>query len=220
MKIGFLIPVYNEEKSINEVIQSLPGNKKDIIIVDDGSIDRTLEIAEKAGVTLLKHKQNMGKGYAHRTGFNYGLEQKYDYLITLDGDGQHNPKEISRFIERIEDKKEDIIVGVRKRSPLNMPFIRYCTNLTTSFVVSFLANCTIKDSQCGYRAISTRILKNIPLTTCNFQTESEILIKAARSGYRIGEVPISTIYREEKSKINPILDTLRFILLVFRSIWI
>ena len=219
MKIGFLIPVYNEEKTINKLIQALPGDKKDIIVIDDGSIDRTPEIAEKAGVTLFKHKQNMGKGQAHRTGFQYAIEQGYDYLITLDGDGQHNPEEVSKFIKRIEAKGEDIIVGVRRRSLRNMPIIRYLTNLATSCVVSFLAHCTIKDTQSGYRAISTKVLRNISLTTCNFQTESEILIKAARLGYKIGEVPISTIYQEENSKIRPCLDTVRFITLALKSMW-
>ncbi len=219
MKIGFLIPVYNEEKTINRLIEMLPGERKDIIVVDDGSTDKTSEIIGMTGATLLKHKQNMGKGQAHRTGFKYGVKHKYDYLITLDGDGQHNPKEVSKFIKRIENKGEDIIVGVRKRSLFNMPWIRYFTNLTTSFVVSFLSHRTIRDTQCGYRAISTKVLRKVSLATCNFQTESEILIKAAKLGYRIGEVPISTIYQKENSKISPVIDTLRFIVLAFKSIW-
>lgn len=218
LKVALLIPIYNEEKRISSLIESLPYPRKDIIIVDDGSIDNTSKVIENMGVVLLRHSRNYGKGYAHRTGFKYAVEHGYDYVITLDGDGQHNPQEIPKFIQKIEKTGADMIIGVRHRSVLNMPFIRYCTNLVTSFVVSFLAHKPIKDAQSGYRAISASVMK-IPLTTSHFETESEIIIRAARLGYKLGSVPISTIYRGESSKIKPTIDTIRFIKLAFKSIW-
>ncbi len=219
MKIMFLIPVYNEEKHIGNLLQELNYDKKDIIVVDDGSTDRTAEIVKKKGVVLLKHPNNLGKGYAHRTGFKYAVAQNYDYVITLDGDGQHNPEELLLFIKKINETAEDIIIGTRKFSLKNMPLIRLLTNLTTSFIVSLFSHKRVKDSQSGYRAISKRVLEKVRLTTCNFQTESEMIIKAARLGYHLSSVPISTLYSEEKSKIIPFLDTIRFVKLALKSIW-
>ncbi|MDI6839956.1 MAG: glycosyltransferase family 2 protein [bacterium] len=218
VRIAIIIPVYNEEQYIGDLLRDLHWNKRDIIVIDDGSQDRSGDIASEMAV-LLKHKRNFGKGYAHRTGFEYAIAKGYDYVITMDGDRQHDPKEITKFTNEINKNKADIIIGTRRRSPFNMPLIRYLTNLVTSFVVSFLAHKTIKDAQSGYRALSTRVLRGVHLTTSNFQTESEILIKAARLGYRIGSVPISTIYREEKSKMRPFIDTVRFVVLAVKSIF-
>lgn len=218
LKVALLIPAYNEERSIGTLLRNLDYDMKDVIVVDDGSKDKTGEIVKKQGAVLLKHEHNLGKGHAHQTGFKYVIAHNYDYVITLDGDGQHNPKEIPLFIKEIYKNKSDIIVGTRRYTIRKMPFVRLLTNLTTSFVVSFLAHQTIRDSQSGYRAISRKVLETVPLTTGKFQTESEILIKASRRGYRIANVPISIIYNEKSSKINPIVDTFRFILLGLRNI--
>ncbi|MDD2891091.1 MAG: glycosyltransferase family 2 protein [bacterium] len=220
MKIAFLLPAYNEEKNISNVIQNLPAHKKDIIVIDDGSKDNTSSIVEKTGVVLIKHKQNMGKGAAHQNGFNYAIKHGYDYIITLDSDGQHKPQESKRFIRQLEkNNRPDIIIGTRAYSLKNMPVLRFFTNFTTSFIVSLLAHNRIKDSQSGYRAISTEVLKKVKLTTFNYQTESEILINLGRMGYKIGAVPITIIYGVSESKINPIIDAWRFIQLTFKSIW-
>jgi len=228
MKVAIVIPAYNEEENIGALLDALERcdlewNKEevrpqDVIVVDDGSTDKTGEIASRKAI-LLKHEHNLGKGYAHRTGFKYAVANGYDYVITIDGDNQHNPEEIPIFIKEITKNERDIIIGTRKFSLNNMPLIRVLTNILTSFVVSLLSHKRVKDSQSGYRAISTKVLQEINLATGNFQTESELLIKAARIGYRIGSVPICTIYSEEKSKINPFIDTVRFIILSFKGIW-
>ncbi|MBI4722715.1 MAG: glycosyltransferase family 2 protein [Candidatus Stahlbacteria bacterium] len=131
MKVALLIPVYNEEKTIGKLIQSLnypsrsigisapdtfcvgtgPLQHKDIIIVDDGSIDSTFKVVKDMGAIVLRHTSNLGKGQAHRTGFKYALQQGYDYVITLDGDGQHLPNEMCRFLDIIEKTRKDIIIG-------------------------------------------------------------------------------------------------------------
>lgn len=220
IKIAFLIPAYNEEKNINSVIQNLPADKKNIIVVDDGSNDKTSFIVKKMGVILIRHERNIGKGAAHKTGFNYAIKHGYDYVITLDGDGQHIPQESKRFIKHLEkNRKQDIIVGTRAYSLQNMPALRFFTNFMTSLVVSILAHNKIRDSQSGYRAISTKVLKKIKLTTSNYQAELEILIKMGRMGYKIGEVPITIIYGISESKIRPYTDTMRFIQLILKSIW-
>jgi glycosyltransferase involved in cell wall biosynthesis len=219
LKIALLIPVYNESKNISKLIQRLEYPKKDIIIVDDGSTDNTYKIIEKTGVVVLKHNKNLGKGYAQRTGFEYAIKKGYEYVITLDGDGQHNPQEIPLFINRIKETREDIILGERRVSLKTMPIPRYFANLIVSFIVSFFSHQAIRDAQSGYRAISAQVMQKVPLTTSHFEMECEILIRAAKLGYRIGSIPISTIYQQEKSKIKPFIDTVRFIILAFKSIW-
>lgn len=219
LKIAFLVPVYNEKGRISNLIKRLSNERRDIIVIDDGSKDGTAKEIESTGIILLKHPSNMGKGAALKTGFIYAIANNYDYVITLDGDGQHKTEESRSFLKSLQKARIDILVGTRTYSCRNMPLDRFLTNLTTSLVVSILANRNIRDSQSGYRAISARVMRNVKLRTSNYQTESEILIKSGRLGYSIGSVPISTIYGVGKSKIRPIRDTLRFIKLVFNSLW-
>lgn len=218
MKVAIIIPAYNEEKTIEELLNRLCGYpKEDIVVIDDGSSDRTTDMVTKCGATLLKHGTNKGKGMAHRTGFAYAIMQNYDAVITMDADGQHAPEEIEYFLRKTGEA--DILVGTRSMSLANMPLLRYLTNKVTSLVVSLIASHRVFDSQSGYRYISIEVLKRVPLKTKRFQTESEILIKAGRMGFKIGAIPISTIYREEKSYINPFIDTGRFIRLAARSLF-
>ena len=218
MKIAIIIPAYNEEKNIEELLKRFKDfPRKSIIVVDDGSSDRTSSIVERYGATLLKHKKNLGKGMAHRTAFEYVLKNCFEGVVTMDADGQHTPEEIERFIKAKDSA--DILIGTRRMALANMPLERYLTNKVSSLVVSLIASQRVFDSQSGFRYISSEVLRNIPLKTRRFDTESEILIKAGRMGFKIGYVPISTIYREEKSYINPLLDTFRFIELACRSLF-
>jgi len=136
----------------------------------------------------------------------------------MDADGQHSPKDIPKFIKAIKEKKGDMIIGEREVTIRTMPFLRFLTNLWTSFIVSILGGKRVKDAQSGFRAISKEIFTSISFSTNNFQTESEIIIKAARRGFRITSVPVRTIYNESYSYIKPFLDTLRFIKLAFQSL--
>jgi glycosyltransferase involved in cell wall biosynthesis len=218
MRIAIVIPVFNEEENIEKLLKKIsPYPKEDIVVVDDGSQDQTVSIVERFGATLLTHTVNQGKGMAHRTAFSYALKNGYDGVITLDGDGQHAPEEIGNFLEAVDSA--DILVGTRSMSLSNMPLLRYLTNKVTSLTVSLIASQRILDSQSGYRYISRDVLSAVPLHTSRFQTESEILIKAGRMGFKIGIVPISTIYRQERSYINPFIDTGRFIGLAARSLF-
>ncbi|RKZ25374.1 glycosyltransferase family 2 protein [bacterium] len=216
MRFCILIPAYNEEKKIEKtlrkVMEYVP--PEDILVVDDGSRDRTREIAEKLGVNVVSHEKNMGKGMAHRTGFRWVCGHGYDAAITMDADGQHKPEELERFLHAGE---YDLVIGKRDITIRNSPVVRYWTNRTTSLITSLLAGVRVSDSQCGYRLIKKAVMEKVPLTTTRFQTETEIIVKAARMGFRIGEVPISTVYEPgRKSRINPFIDTLRFLKLAIR----
>jgi len=219
-KYGTVIPAFNAEKTLGEVIRGvcrfIP--RENVIVVDDGSKDKTSIVAEEEGVPVLKHSENMGKGSALKTGFDYLLKSsKIVAIFTIDSDGQHDPAEIPSFIEVFETKGADIIIGNRMNEIKNMPAIRKFTNRTTSAIISRIAGCNISDSQSGYRLISRRVLEKIELVTGRYDTESEILIKAGREGAKIESVPIKTIYADEVSSINPLRDTIRFLSLVIRS---
>ena len=217
---GVIIPAYNEREHIAGVILSLkeifpPGN---IVVVDDGSGDGTAKTARSTGAVVIEHPENRGKGAALRSGFEYFTRKTaIRGVFTLDADGQHDPSEISGFIERFNEAGADILIGNRMDSTENMPLVRKLTNRFTSMVISRRAGCRIEDSQSGYRLIRNSLLSRIDLVTEHFETESEILIKAGREGATIGSVPISTIYATEESKINPLRDTVRFFKLVMKS---
>ncbi len=218
-KIAVIIPAYNEEAFIGKLVQDLRSKVDKIIVVSDGSTDSTVEEAQKNGAVVLQHRERRGKGQALKTGFDYILDNKYQAVITMDGDGQHLPSEVHKFIAAFKRSPDDvgIIIGLRKRNVKNMPLDRFLTNWFTSSIVSLFSRQRIPDSQCGFRLTRTKALANVELFTSHFDTESEILIKVARKGFKIINVPIETVYREEKSKINPFLDTLRFFKFVFNS---
>ena len=243
-----IIPAYNASLTIAELVEKISKsvNKNDIVVVDDGSKDQTFVIAQRAGAVVLKHKKNKGKGEALKTGFRYAQKKNYPALITMDADLQHDPESIPDFIRKadniyplpfgerarvrgnkvksngfscIRSSSPGIIIGTRKRNLKNMPFARWLTNNLTSAIVSILSGHSIRDSQSGYRLIWTQVLKDLKLKSKKYDLESEILIKAKRKGFKISEIPIKTIYGEGKSFINPLIDTSRFIRLMWRSLW-
>lgn len=220
-KLAILIPAYNASQTLPELIRKI-GDEfpcKDIIVVDDGSQDDTIKVAIKAGVTLLGHPVNRGKGEALRTGFQYAVQNNYDFVITLDADLQHKPEELKLFVEVSQNGSYDLIVGTRDFSFKNMPFERVVTNFVSSAILTLLSGQKIRDSQSGYRMISSRILREVKLKCRKYDLESELLIKAGRKGFRIGLVPISTVYEGSRSFINPLVDTGRFIKICWKSLF-
>jgi glycosyltransferase involved in cell wall biosynthesis len=222
MRTLVVIPAKNLETTVADVIRrvrELEADELDVLVVNDGSTDDTSRIARDAGAAVVDHPENLGKGAALRTGFAHAIEHGYDAVITMDGDGQHDPATIPRFLETLRGCEADIVVGTRMHAVGEMPKIRIWTNRTTSRVVSFLAGQEIPDSQSGYRVIRIRVLKDVlrSLVTTKYDLESEILIRAARRGFRIAAMAIKSIYTGTVSHINPVVDTLRFLGLVARS---
>lgn len=209
-KVMVLIPACNEEKFIKKLIEEIKqkyGFK--VILVDDGSKDRTFEEASKVADYVLKHEQNEGKGKSIIDGINFAFG-KSEYIILMDGDYQHSPDDIKNFLKK-DYEEFDMLIGMRKMNFQNMPFDRYITNRTTTLVTSLLGTKRIYDSQSGFRMVKVESMKKLNLKYNRFQIESEMLIKAGRMKMNIGYVDIKTIYGDEKSKINKILDTIRFI---------
>jgi len=214
MKIGVLICAYNEEKHICRVVDQCLKQMKDVIVVNDGSKDDTLKELKKTKAKIINFKVNKGKGEALKKGFSYAIKNKYDYLILMDGDGQHDPKEIPKFIKEI-NRKYDLIIGCRKKRHSDMPYLRRFTNFVSSLLVSLKGRSWIKDTQSGYRAINLNSLKNIKLERKRYDLESEILMKMIKQKARIKSIPIRTIYGRETSTIHPIKDTYRFLRTLF-----
>jgi len=219
-KIAVLIPAYNEELTIGKLVKDLKNKADKIIVVNDGSTDSTAEEAEKNGAIVLHHQKRKGKGETLKTGFDYILKNDYQAVLTMDGDGQHLPLEVGKFIETFKKSSDNIgmIIGFRRRNIRKMPLDRLLTNWFTSTVVSLFCHQRIPDTQCGFRLIRTSALQRIKLLTSHFDTESEILVKIAKRGFKISSIPIKIIYQEEKSKIDPFSDTLRFFKFVFNTL--
>ena len=218
---GVIIPAFNAAAHLADVIDDTSRivPRERIIVVDDGSSDDTCKVAEEAGVVVEVHGVNRGKGAALKTGFDAAIRLGLAYVITLDADGQHNPAEISKFVEHAAKTGADVIVGNRMSDRGDMPFIRVFANRSTSAFVSLRAGTRIPDSQNGYRMFRTEVLGGLELETTRYDTESEILIKTARNGAKVESIPVETIYGEEVSSVNPFVDTLRFFRMVFRSLF-
>lgn len=216
-----LIPAYNASLTISELIEKVSEfiDKGDIVVIDDGSKDDTSAIAQRAGAVVLKHERNRGKGEALKTGFKYAQKKNYDALFTIDADLQHDPSSIRDFLQKANRNFSGIIIGTRDIHLKKMPFARWLSNNLTSMILSILSGQTIRDSQSGYRLISTQVLKKVKLKAKKYDLESEILVKAGRKGFKIDAVPIKTIYPGGESFINPFVDTGRFIKLMWRTLW-
>ena len=219
-KYGVIFPAYNVEEHLGKVLEDTSGfiPREDILVVDDGSSDGTFDVAKSAQVVLIRHDVNKGKGEALKTGFSYFIgREDIEAVFTIDADGQHDPSEIPSFIEMYETEGLDIVIGSRMNKTEGMPLVRFLTNKVTSSIISLRAGRRIEDSQSGYRLIKTELLADMQLAASHYDLESEILIRAGLNGAKIGSVPIKTIYGDEHSKINPLRDTARFLMLVFRS---
>ena len=219
MKACVIIPTLNESKSIAELVSQVRSQGFDVLVVDDGSSDNTSSLARGAGAAVLRSQANQGKGASLIKGFNYALSLNYDAVITMDGDGQHLPEDIPYFIRLAEYSNSGLIIGNRMSKARGMPRLRLATNMFMSWVISQVSRQNIPDTQCGFRLIKKEVINKLKLGTAKYETESEILIKVSRLGFRIESVPIKTVYAGEKSQINPFIDTLRFLKFISRELW-
>lgn len=216
MRVCVLIPSYNEAKTIGHLVRELKNKGLDILVVDDGSKDDTGRIARKEGAVVITYNENMGKGLALREGFRFVLNNGYDAVLTMDGDGQHSPEAVPYFLEQLTRTNSQIVVGNRMMEAKGMPPVRWLTNKLMSLCISSICGQKIPDTQCGYRLIKREVLEKIKLYTSKYEIESEILIEASQFKFIIDSIPIRTIYKGEPSQIDPIVDTLRFIRFIFK----
>ena len=214
MKICAIIPVYNEERHIKKVIEKTLKYIKDVLVIDDGSTDQTPSEIAKTPVRVFRHQKNLGKGEALKSAFK--LTMDYEAVIIIDGDEQHDSDEIPNFL-RMADQY-DLIIGSREKRKY-MPLINKISNNISTWIISRLAHQNILDSQSGYRLIKRKLIDSLDLKTERFETETEIIIQAAKKGFKIGHLPIKTIYQTEKSHFHKTKDTLRFIKYFLKAIF-
>jgi len=219
MKIGVLIPVFNESATIGSIVERLRKKGLDVIVIDDGSIDRSRQIAEQNGAHVIRNEKRNGKGYSLRAGFEFVVKEDYHGIIAMDGDGQHDIDDLDRFLSLAQNQDVHIITGNRLANSEGMPWVRLCTNRFMSWLISLACRQTIPDTQCGYRYLSCYLLKSIHLSSRDYEIESEILMKASKKGYKIYSVPVKTIYAQEESEIKPVKDTFRFFTYFLKEIF-
>ncbi len=216
---GVVIPVFNAEETIGGLIEELITfgfKRENIIVVNDGSHDKTGEIVARLGVHVVTHKKNMGKGAALKNGFDAAMKRNLQEVMVLDADGQHKVSEIKEFL-KIKDHY-DLLIGLRSNK-ITMPSLRRIVNRTTSLIASLLSKKYLPDVQCGFRYINLRIFDKVTLRTNNYQTETEMVIKTIQHKYRTGFIPITTVYNSEKSYIHPVIDTIRFFKMAVSFLW-
>jgi len=190
MKVWIVMPAYNEERTIGGVLDILrqEGYSK-VIVVDDGSRDRTAEIARSKGALVVSHPKNMGLGAALRTGLRVAREQGADRAVTFDADGQHDPKAVRRLLEALDGG--DLVIGVRQH--LGIPLHKRLGNFALN-LITYLFSGVLTDSQSGSRAFNRRALKAIRIRSDRYEVSSEIVIQAKRQGLRLKEVPVKCFY--------------------------
>lgn len=206
MKLAILIPAYNEESTLDQVIKTLPKvilgiSQIDCIVVNDGSIDKTEEIAKKSSAIVLSHIFNRGLGAALGTGFEYIRNHKYDCLITFDADGQHNPDDIAPVIKPIIEGRADVCIGSRFLTfEGHMPWYRRIGLTGMNFITFLLFWTWTTDSQSGLRAFSRKAFEKIEIKTNKMEVSSEFFYEISAKNLKYTEVPIKAIYTDYSLK--------------------
>ena len=220
MDITIGIPAYNEENNISEIIKNLQKITNKIIVCDDGSSDSTATIAKEMGALVIKHETNLGYGAAIRSIFLKAREEKSEFLITLDSDGQHRIEDISTVLDPLKTGKADIVIGSRflNNDGKNVPSYRKAGIKILTKLANTSLEKNITDSQSGFRGYGKNVIENITPSESGMGVSNEILIKASKKGLKIVEVPIIILYDGDTSTHNPIshgssvlISTLKFI---------
>ena len=221
-----VIPAYQDEKHIGDIVGRTRERLDYVLVVDDGSSDQTAQRAREAGAEVIVHNQNRGKGEAIKTGLAHWLgaanpsrhepHSQIEWVILLDSDGQHLPEEIDRFLLAAASVTQPtFFVGNRMNNLAGMPFIRRVVNRYMSRRISRVCGQRIPDTQCGFRMVHRELIPDLLGGGHRFDYDTEVLIIASRKGYRIESVPITTVYSDQVSKIHPLRDAFRF----FKMMW-
>jgi len=211
MKSIALVPAYNEEKTIQEVISELKNINLDCIVVDDGSTDRTSEIAQKSNAIIIRHDKNKGKGEALKTGFEYILKNLPDVesLVIVDSDLQYSAKESIKLLKPLEEKEADFVMGYRNWR--TVPFKNRLGNFVWRTTFNLLFKTKLKDTNCGFMALSRKAMEKMKRAYGGYIIENMMLIDALKNNLRIKQVPVSVKYKNKYGRKN-IMRGIRIVL--------
>lgn len=213
-----LIPAFNEQTQISEIVHAVRAFLP-VVVVDDGSQDATAQRSEAAGALVLRQIPNQGKGAALAAGFHYALQNGFNAVVTLDADGQHDPREIPAFIQAFLSRRADLIIG--RRNFREMPWVRRLSNNLGTLLFSWALGQPVADNQSGYRLISARLmaaLLNNPSQERGFEYEVEMIVQCVLEGLHLDWVPIRTIYEgTRKSHIRPLHHLVKFLQVTLRT---
>jgi len=206
-----VIPAYNEQNTIKELILKIKEYTNNIVVVVDGGTDNTFNLAKEQKVHVLNHIVNLGKGSALKTGVDFAIKQGANKIIAIDGDLQHDPAEIPKFIENLNNY--EVIFSYRIITN-EMPFVLRFGNLIINTVTKILYNIKLKDTQCGYRAFTAEAYKKIKWESSDYFMESEMIANVGKYKLKYTQIPIKTIY-SDKYKGTTILDGIKIVINLF-----
>lgn len=218
-----LIPAYEAERSVGDVVRGARAAGLEVVVVDDGSQDETSARAAAAGATVLRHPANQGKGAALQTGFGWAERAGVAAVVTLDADLQHDPAEIPALLAAHAGAPEALVIGVRRFE--DMPRRSQTGNRISTYWISRFAGRPHADTQSGFRVYPRGLYAGLPFRSTRFDTETELLLHAAKRGIPLVEVPIRTIYHPEghparsRTHFRDFRDTVRIMRLVIGSLW-
>ena len=198
------IPAYNEEKYIGTIVLKSRQYVDEVIVVDDGSADNTSSIANLAGATVIRHQENMGKGAAIQSILAEAKNKNPAVLVLLDADYQHNPDEIPDIVKPVVLDNVDLVIGSREQQKRKIPRYRRAGQKVLSIFSQSLSGEKVVDSECGFRALSSKALTELNLKQKGFAIETEMISAATEKNLKIVEVPISAIYTDDSSTLNPV----------------
>jgi glycosyltransferase involved in cell wall biosynthesis len=212
ISVAVVIPAYDCADTIGAVTAGARRHASDVVVVSDGSRDDTADVARSAGGRVEVLPENRGKGVALRRGVDLALERAPNLLVLMDADGQHDPDDLPALIEAGRSGKFDLIVGSRLQDAARIPGVRYWTNYIGTRALTWMTGYTLLDSQSGYRLMTAELARRMSLRSSGYAIETEMLIKAAKLGARLGHVRVRTIYNSEISHFEPFADTIRILL--------
>ncbi len=216
-----VIPALNAEDTIGAVVRACRNELADVVVVDDGSIDRTEGAAAAQGALVLRHARRRGKGAAMKSGFSWALAHGFDGVIGVDADGQHLPSEIPKLLRCRAETGADLVLGGRSHLFREMVPRRRLANVFSTWAIARLSRTPVTDSQCGFRLYTARLLRGVALRTDGFEMDSEVIVRAGRAGFRMSMTPIEMGFVDgtATSYFRPFYDTLRIAWTVLRALF-